>query len=166
MSASAGCCAFGLAGVVAFPFLKQPAAPTFMDRNLVVQWTDRRAPRWQRWTGSLGGSSVSCARLPAVADVAATLGRAVSGDQIVDTSSGQIFVAIKPSADYDTALGQVRAIVEGTPGMRASVSTYESDVMSGVLAPASHEVTVRVYGEDYGAAARASRARSRRLMAH
>ncbi len=145
-----GVCAVGLAGLVAFPFLKQPAAPTFVDRDLVVQWSGPAGAslaEMDRITGRVVGQLRA---LPAVADAAAILGRAVTGDQIVDTSSGQIMVAIKPSADYTRALGQIRAIVEGTPGMRASVSTYESGVMSGVLQPATHEVTVRFYGEDYG----------------
>ena len=159
-----GVLAFGLAGVVAFPFLKQPAAPTFVDRNLVVQWSGPAGAslaEMDRITGRVVGQLRA---LPAVADAAAILGRAVGGDQIVDTSSGQIMVALKPSADYARALGQVRAIVEGTPGMRASVSTYESDVMSGVLAPASHEVTVRFYGEDYGQL-QSLASQARRLMA-
>ena len=33
--------------------------------------------------------------------------------------------------------------------MHASVSTYEGDIQAGVLAPASRDVTVRVYGQDY-----------------
>jgi Cu/Ag efflux pump CusA len=146
----AGVCVLGLASLAALPFLHEPSPPTFLDRNLVVQWN-----------GPVGASLTEMDRvtqrvvhelqsLPSVADTAAILGRAVSGDQIVDVNSGQIFVAIKPSASYEQAVNAVRAIVEGTPGMRATVSTYETDVLSGVLAPASRDVTVRIYGEDYG----------------
>ncbi len=87
--------------------------------------------------------------LPSVSDAAATLGRAVSGDQIVDTNSGQLYVQIKPGADYDSAVAAIRGVVAGFPGIRASVSTYESDVQAGVLAPSNNTVTVRVYGQDY-----------------
>src|SRR6202035_3345091 len=87
--------------------------------------------------------------LPSVASTAAILGRGVSGDQIVDPSSGQIFVAVKPDSNYDRAVSSVRAIVAGTPGVPASVSTYESDVMNGVLASAAHNVVVRIYGESF-----------------
>ena len=146
----AAVCALGLVGLVAFPFLRQPAPPTFVDRDLVVQWSGPAGAslaEMDRITRRVVGQLRA---LPAVADAGAILGRAVGGDQIVDTSSGQIMVAIKPSADYGRAVGQIRAIVGGTPGMRASVSTYESSVISGVLAPASDEVTARFYGEDYG----------------
>lgn len=157
-------CLLGLAGLVALPFLHQPAPPRFQDRDLVVQWNgppgaslgemDRVT---QRMIGYLRA-------LPSIADVAATIGRAVSADQIVDTNSGQIYVAVKRSANYDRAVAAVRAVVGSMPGMYSSVSTYESDVQAGVLTPASHNLTVRVFGEDYGELA-ALGARIESLMA-
>ncbi len=142
-------CVIGLVGGIAVPFIKQPAPPRFKDRNIVVQWD---APpgaslgEMNRITGRVMGYLRA---LPSVSDVAATLGRAVSGDQIVDTNSGQIYLDVKPKADYDSAVSAIRAVVESVPGISASVSTYESDVQAGVLAPAANDVTVRVYGEDY-----------------
>jgi multidrug efflux pump subunit AcrB len=142
-------CVLGLAGIAVLPFLRAPAAPSFQDRNVVVAWNGPPGT-------SLGEMDRITARvlgqlrdLPAVGAVGATLGRAVSADQIVDTSSGQLYVALRPSADYDQALASVQQVVGSVPGMQASVGTYESDVMSGVLAPATHSVDVRVYGEDY-----------------
>jgi len=144
-----GVCVLGLAGIAVLPFLREPTAPSFRDRNLVVAWNGPLGT-------SLGEMDRITARvlgqlrdLPAVSAVGATLGRAVSADQIVDTSSGQLYVALRPSADYDQALASVQQVVGSVPGMQASVSTYESDVMSGVLAPGMHSVDVRVYGEDY-----------------
>ncbi len=142
-------CVLGLAGIAVLPFLSAPAAPSLRDRNLVVAWNGPPGT-------SLGEMDRITARvlgrlrdLPAVGAVGATLGRAVSADQIVDTSSGQLYVALRPSADYDQALASVQQVVESVPGIQASVGTYERDVMSGVLAPATHSVDVRVYGEDY-----------------
>jgi Cu/Ag efflux pump CusA len=148
--AIASLCLAGLVAAVAIPFLKEPSAPTFRDRNLVVQWDGPAGASLTEMDRITQRTVVALRALPSVADAAAILGRAVSGDQIVDTSSGQILVSIKPSADYDNALAAITAIVQGTPGMQASVSTYESDVISGVLAPAPNNIAVRVYGEDYG----------------
>ncbi len=142
-------CLVGLAGVIAIPFLGQPSPPRFKDRSIVVQWTGPAGTGLGEMDRITGRVSAQLRALPSVADVAATLGRAVSGDQIVDTNSGQIYVQIKPSADYDRAMSAIRGIVETVPGMRASVSTYEGDIQAGVLAPASNKVTVRVYGQDY-----------------
>jgi len=142
-------CVLGLAGFVAVPFLKQPSPPRFKDRNIVVQWDGPAGAGLAEMDRITARVSADLRALPSVSDVAATLGRAVSGDQIVDTNSGQIYVQIKPSADYDSAVNAIRGIVESVPGMQASVSTYENDVQAGVLAPAANDLTVRVYGEDY-----------------
>jgi Cu/Ag efflux pump CusA len=140
----------GLAGLVAIPFLHRPAAPRFQDRNLVVQWTGPASAGLGEMDRVTGLAVKELRALPGVADVAATLGRAVSGDRIVDPNSGQMFVALKPRADYNATVGQVKQVVQRTPGIDASVSTYETDLQAGVLKPASDAITVRVYGEDYG----------------
>jgi Cu/Ag efflux pump CusA len=145
----AGVCVLGLVGVVALPFLKQPAAPAFMDRNLVVEWDGPAGASLAEMDRITQRTVHELQALPSVSDTAAILGRAVSGDQIVDVSSGQIFVTIKPRVSYGQALAAIRGIVEGTPGMRASISTYESEVLGGVLAPASRDAVVRIYGQDY-----------------
>ena len=92
-----------------------------------------------------------------MSDVAATVGRAVSSDQIVSTNSAEIWVTIKPGAAYADAVSQVRAIADGMPGVAGTVSTYESDSMSGVLPTAPSALTVRLYGSDYGELARLGR---------
>ncbi len=143
-------CALGAAGLIALPFLAAPAPPSFRDRDLVVTWDGPAGASLAEMDRVTGRVVAQLRALPAVASVGATLGRAVSADRIVDTSSGEIFVALKPSADYDDGVDQVRAIVDATPGIRASVGTYEDEVTQGVLRTAPHQLVVRVYGEDYG----------------
>ena len=161
----ASVCVVGLAGWFALPFLSQPAPPRLKDRNLVVQWqgpTGASLPEMNRVTSR----TLSALRaLPGVADVGATLGRAVSADRIVDTNSGQLYVAVKPGADYDGTVRAVRQVLGSVPGISASLSTYQADVAAGVLAPASHDVTVRVYGQDY-ATLRGLAARVQAQLAH
>ncbi len=147
--AVASVCVVGLAGIIAVPFLNQPSPPRFKDRNIVVDWNGPPGAGLNEMDRITGRVTANLRALPSVSDVAATLGRAVSGDQIVDTNSGQIYVQIKPSTDYDSAVAAIRSVVGSVPGMRASVGTYESAVQAGVLAPANKDVTVRVYGEDY-----------------
>jgi Cu/Ag efflux pump CusA len=142
-------CLVGLAGVVSLPVLGEPSPPAFADRNLVVQWdgpAGTSLTEMNRITSRVVGQLRA---VPGVGDVGATLGRAVSSDQVVDTNAGQIYVTIKPQADYDGTVAAVRSVVGSTPGMQADVSTYEHNVMNGVLTPATNQVDVRVYGENY-----------------
>jgi Cu/Ag efflux pump CusA len=147
--AIAGICAIGLIGILALPFLSPPAPPRFKDRNIVVAWNGPPGAGLSEMDRITGRITANLRALPSVSDVAATLGRAVSGDEIVDTNSGQIYVQIKPSANYDSAVNAIRTVVGSVPGMRASVSSYQNDVQAGVLTPGSNDLTVRVYGENY-----------------
>ena len=149
-------CLAGLGSLAALPAM-HPGAPQFQDRNLVIRWTGALGMSLPELDRLAARTSRELAALPAVGDVAATVGRAVSSDQIVSTNSAEIWVTIKPDAAYDSAVGQVRAIADGMPGVAGTVSTYESDSMGGVLAAAPSALTVRLYGTDYGALARLGR---------
>jgi len=149
-------CLAGLSGLGALPGM-HPGQPQFQDRNLVIRWTGAPGMSLPELDRLAARTSRQLAALPAVGDVAATVGRAVSSDQIVSTNSAEIWVTIKPGAAYDRAVGQVRAIAVGMPGVAGTVSTYESDSMDGVLAAAPGAVTVRLYGSDYGELARLGR---------
>jgi Cu/Ag efflux pump CusA len=146
------CCvvilAVGAGGLALLPQL-HPGPPALQDRDLVVRWTGAPGMSLTEMDRMAALASAELLALPQVQDVGATLGRAVSSDQVVNTNSGELWVTIKPGADYGQAVAAVRAIADGTPGMSGTVSTYESDSMSGVLTAAPAEVTVRVYGSDY-----------------
>jgi Cu/Ag efflux pump CusA len=149
-------CAAGLGALAALPAM-HPGQPQFQDRNLVIRWAGAPGMSLPELDRLAARTSQELAALPAVGDVAATVGRAVTSDQIVGTNSAEIWVTIKPGAAYDTAAGQVRAIADGMPGVAGTVSTYESDSMDGVLAAAPSALTVRLYGSDYGELARLGR---------
>jgi Cu/Ag efflux pump CusA len=134
-----------------------PAPPQFQDRNLVISWTAAPGMSLPELDRLAARTSQELTALPVVGDVASTVGRAASSDQIVGPNSAQIWVTIKPAANYDSAVGQVRAIADGLPGVAGTVSTYESDSMDGVLAPAPRALTVRLYGSDYGELAQLGR---------
>ena len=142
-------CLAGIGALAALPAM-HPGPPQFQDRNLVIRWTGAPGMSLPELDRLAARTSRALTALPAVGDVAATVGRAVSSDQIVATNSAEIWVTIKPSANYDSTVSQVRAIAEGTPGVAGTVSTYEADSMNGVLAAAPAALTVRLYGSDYG----------------
>ena len=158
--AAASClAALGLAAFAALAVLPavHPAQPQFQDRNLVIRWTGAPGMSLPELDRLAARTSQQLTALPAVADVAATVGRAVSSDQIVSTNSAEIWVTIKPGAPYDRAVSQVRAIADGMPGVAGTVGTYESDSMGGVLAAVPGALTVRLYGSDYAVLARLGR---------
>jgi multidrug efflux pump subunit AcrB len=143
-------CLLGLVGIVAPPFVGEPAPPTYRDHNLVIQWDGPAGASLAEMHRVTRRLIADLRALPGVGDAGATLGRAVSADQIVDTGSGEVFVKIRQGADYNRTLGAIERVAYTFPGIAAHVCTYESDVMSGVLKPVQNQATVRIYGEDYG----------------
>ena len=152
----AGLCLAGFGSLGGLPGM-HPGQPQFQDRNLVIRWTGAPGMSLPELDRLAARTSQELTALPSVADVAATVGRAVSSDQIVNTNSAEIWVTIKPGAPYSSAVAQVRAIAERIPGVAGTVSSYESDSMGGVLAAAPGTLTVRLYGSDYGELARLGR---------
>ncbi len=140
----------GVAVLVGIPFL-HPGQPAFQDRNLVIHWSGAPGMSLTELDRVASVANNELLALPGVQDVGATLGRAVTGDQIGGTNSGDIWVTMKPDANYAATLTAIKAIADGTPGISGSVSTYESDAMGRVLiTSAPGGVVTRVYGTDYG----------------
>src|SRR3954454_18804131 len=139
-----------VAGLAALPILNGTLRPTFKDRDVLVRWTATAStslPEMQRITSR---ATRELEALPGVRDVGAHLGRAVTGDLAVASAPGEMWVSIDRNADYDRTLRAVRNVAGGYPGLRAQVETYESDRTRDVLAPADHQLEVRLYGENYG----------------
>ena len=111
-------------------------------------------------------SPASCGRCPGVDNVGAHVGRAVTGDQIVDVNSSEVWVSIDSGADYDETVDDIRDAVAGARRVERDVVTYSTqkirdvgaleagrapsrgdgrlDVLTGVDEP----LVVRVYGQD------------------
>jgi multidrug efflux pump subunit AcrB len=153
MVCAAASFAVGLAGLALLPFL-HPGQPTFTDRELVVRLTGPPGMSLTELDRMTALSTTELRALPQVQNVGATLGRAVTSEQVVNTNTGELWVTIKPDADYGQAVAAVSAIADGTPGLAGAVSTNESNSMTGVLAAPPAKVVTRIYGLDYGELAR------------
>ena len=103
--------------------------------------------------------------LPGITGVGATVGRAVTGDRVVNVSSSDVWVSIAPDTDYKTTLAAVENAARQVPGATAEVVPYSTqemrdvgslhtgantvtgsglDVLTGLNTP----LAVRVYGQD------------------
>ena len=90
-----------------------------------------------------------------VRQVTATIGRAITGDLAVNVNSGQVWVNLTDSADYDATVAAVRHVLLGYPGVRSQVMTYTQDRLQAAesgantaLAGTQSAFVVRVYGKD------------------
>jgi Cu/Ag efflux pump CusA len=149
-------CIPGLALLAIAPALGEPQRPTFKDRDLLVRLDGRPGVSLPEMDRIAGRTAMAINQLPGTEDVSAAVGRAVSSGEVGESGSAQLWVSIKPGADYASTLEAIRGLASGVPGVASSLETYESDRSSGVLSRPSDPTVVRIYGQDYGVLARSA----------
>jgi CzcA family heavy metal efflux pump len=174
-----------IAGLAVIPLLHGPIIPSFKNRDLLVHLDGPPGTSHPEMSRIVARTSRDLRSIPGVRDVAGHVGRAVTGDQVVDVNSSELWVKLDPDADYDDAKASVERAINGYPGFSRSVLTYERQRIRDVGAvddrqavdgsPASADLDVltgtdrrpllvRVYGEDLNVLRRQG-ARMRRLLA-
>ncbi len=144
---AAVCAAAVAALAITLPLLR-PGPPAYQDRDLDVTWTGAPGMSLMELNRITALADRELLAVPGVLQVSATLGRAATSNQIDNTNSGHIWIELQPTADYARTVAAVDAIVGGTPGMQGTVSTYETDSMTGILSAPPGDADIRIYGPD------------------
>jgi Cu/Ag efflux pump CusA len=145
--------AAALAAIVVFtasmvPSIEGSGVPPFRDRDLLIHWDGAAGTSHTEMTRIVGMASSELQGLPGVRNVGAHVGRAIASDQVTGINAGEIWLSIDPDADYDAALGSVREVVDGYPGLRHSVLTYQAQRIDDIIGSPPEDVTVRIFGQD------------------
>jgi Cu/Ag efflux pump CusA len=74
------------------------------------------------------------------------VGRALLSDQASDVSSGELWVGLTDSADYNAAIDSVGRVLRGYPGLRSQLQTYPQDQVRVARTGTDAPLVVRVYG--------------------
>ncbi len=147
----------GLVGVAVVPLLEAPRRPSFQDRDLVVHAHARPGTSLRAMDRISARMSGAVRAIPGVRDVSANVGRAALSDQFVDTSSAELWVSMKGSADYGATRKAIEHAASSIPGAGSSVTTYERDQMGNVLGERNTTADLRVYGLRYDVLERKAR---------
>jgi Cu/Ag efflux pump CusA len=154
-----------VAALAALPFLGTSLIPAFKDRDALVRLEGPPGASAPRMTAATRELSRELRSLPGVDSVGAHLGRAITGDQIVDVNSAELWVSVDGRADYDETLDNIRDAVGRVDGVQSDVTTYSSQELRdvgalntgentvagdglGLLTGADEPLVVRVYGQD------------------
>lgn len=154
-----------VAGLGALPLLHASVIPSFKDRDVLVHLQSPPGTSEAKMSGATAQLGSQLEKIPGVEKVGATVGRAITGDQIVDVNSSELSVRISPSANYDATMASIKDAVGRVQGVRSSVGTSLNqdirnvgalytgeqpkpgnnlDVLTGVHEP----LVVRVYGQN------------------
>ena len=155
----------GLAALAVLPFLEASPIPSFKDEDVVVRLEAPPGTSNPRMTQIATDVTRELRSLPGVENVAATVGRAVGGDQLVDVNSGEVWVKLAADADHDATVASIEEALAQTQDVQSSVVAYSdqkirdvgglrtgTNTVSGegldVLSGDDRPLVVRVYGQD------------------
>jgi CzcA family heavy metal efflux pump len=156
----------GVAGIAALPLLGTSLIPSFEDRDVLVRLDAKPGTSNPRMTAVATRLSRELRSLEGIDSVGAHVGRAVTGDQIADVNSAEVWVSIDSGADYDATVASVEDTVDGVRAATANdVATYSSQrirdvggLVDGdnpargdgidVLTGSDRPLFVRVYGQN------------------
>ncbi|MGI9086075.1 MAG: efflux RND transporter permease subunit [Aeromicrobium sp.] len=147
------------------PWLSRSVVPDLKDQAVLVRLESPTGTSNVKMTKIATELSARLRDVDGVENVGASVGRAVTGDRIVDVNSGEIMVNIDQDADYDETLAAIRRTSDSVTGATSEVSTYLDDrvrtigaLLSGqnsvqgdgldVFIGTDKPIRVRVYGQD------------------
>jgi Cu/Ag efflux pump CusA len=139
-----------VAGLAAVPFLRgDQMLPSFREPYITVQLTGAPATSQLEMNRIVSRMSSELRSIPGVANVGAHVGRAVLGDRVVGINSADLWVSIKPDANYDATVAAIQDTVNGYPGLSNEVRTSLQKTLSQPQMSGSEALAVRIYGEDH-----------------
>jgi Cu/Ag efflux pump CusA len=164
MLIAAGVCV--AVGLAALPLLDTSLIPSFKDRDVLVRLQSPPGTSEPKMSGLTAQVSRELGAIKGVEDVGAHVGRALTGDQIVDVNSSTLSVKVASDADYDATVASIEDVVgslDETVG--GEVVTYSQQAVrdvgtlvdagapnSGdnldVLTGADKPIVVRLYGQN------------------
>ncbi|HEU5260050.1 MAG TPA: efflux RND transporter permease subunit [Gemmatimonadales bacterium] len=134
-------------GLAVWPWLGQSLLPSFKEGYLRIDWVGAPGTSHPAMVRMMTLASRELRAIPGVSGAYVHVGRAVTGDQVVDVNASQLWVSIDPRADHDATVAAVQETVDGYPGLAHNVQSYLTDRIREVLAGTSQSVVVRVYGK-------------------
>jgi Cu/Ag efflux pump CusA len=126
----------------------RPVVPTMPDRTLLVQWDTLAGTSNDEVQRIASRASDELRALPGVSGVGGHIGRAISADQVVGNSSAELWVSIKPDANFGETEQAVRDVVQGYPGITHNVLNYSQQTIGEMRSSLEAGFAVRVYGTE------------------
>src|SRR6476619_5105170 len=117
------------------------------DRDLLIHWSAAPGTSLQEMT-RITGAAAELRAVSGVAEVGSHVGRALMADQSGNVNSGEMWVSMADSADYQATVANIKRVVRGYPGLHSEVLTYTEDRVRAANTGTTDPLVVRVYGFD------------------
>jgi len=138
-----------LAGLATLPLLRTPQLlPPLRERQLVIEWDGAPGTSHPEMSRIVAQASNELRDISDVQDVSAHVGRAITSDEVVGVNSSELWITIRPDADYERTVAAVREVVGGYPGLAGDVELYPEQRIREVRTGVDEDLVVRVFGQD------------------
>ena len=138
-----------LAGLATLPLLRTPQLlPPLRERQLVIEWDGAAGTSHPEMSRIVAQASNELRDISGVQDVSAHVGRAITSDEVVGVNSSELWITIRPDADYEQTVAAVREVVSGYPGLTGDVELYPEQRIREVRTGVDEDLVVRVFGQD------------------
>jgi Cu/Ag efflux pump CusA len=122
--------------------------PALQDRDLLIHWQAAPGTSLTEMTRITDAAAAELRGISGVGEVGSHLGRAVMADQSGNVNSGEMWVSLADSADYQATVDDIKRVVHGYPGLRSEVLTYTEDRVRAAKTGTSDPLVVRLFGTD------------------
>jgi len=122
--------------------------PTARDLDLLLHVDTPVGTSLTEMTRVTGRMSSELRALPGVTAVGGHVGRAVSSDQLGDVNSGELWLTLDGSADYQSVRDSINRVAHRYPGVSTALMTYTTDRVDAATAAGNHDIVVRLFGQD------------------
>ncbi len=135
-------------GLLASAALSFRLLPEFSENNVVIQFRTAPGTSLKETTRITSRMANELHMLDEVRQVNAHIGRAISGDQIVNVNEGQIWLTLNSDISRHQSLKVVTNTVKGYPGVDTSVQSYLRNTISQVISGQDAPIVIRIYGQE------------------
>ncbi len=124
------------------------SVPSFEERDLLIEVETSPGTSPSEMARVMSRAGEELRSLAGVASVAGNLGRAVTGDQVVGTNSGQFWLNLETSADYGSTLRAIQDTLDGYAGLTGNVQPYLEGNIAKVVLRSDESIVVRIFGPE------------------
>ena len=139
-----------LAGLACVPMLStDKLLPELQDRDLVVRMAANPGSSLPATRALVIKATDAMRAIPGVRSVGAHIGRASTSDLVSSVDAADLWVSIKPDADYAATLAAITSAAKAQQGLTSEVSAYANLRVRQLATANNNELVVRVYGRNY-----------------
>ena len=126
-------------GLAIVPLLDRKFVPSLKQTDLLIEVNAAPGTSRSEMNRVLTLASQELRSTEGVRNVGFHIGRAVTGDQVVGINTGEIWISLDPSTNYDDTLSTIQDTMRGYPGLSARVQTYQPENVDEALTGADEE---------------------------